>query len=381
MPRYVKLEPGDPAPWFHQRSFANPRYVFDTVGGRYLVLGFYGSAAEQRSAAALARIHQRQDLFDDAWAAFFGISTDPQDETAGRVADRYPGFRYLWDFDGKVGRLYGALPVDMEAAPPHGAAGLPLHRFWMVLDPTLRVLAVIPFAADGSDLDTLFTLLQNLPPPARFAGMDLQAPVIVLPRVFEPDFCRRLVALYESHGGVESGFMRDVDGKTVALHDHAHKRRRDHIIEDEALIAETQRRVKRRINPELLKIHQFTATRMERYLVACYAAEDGGHFRAHRDNTTAGTAHRRFAVSINLNEEFEGGEVSFPEYGPRGFKPPVGGAVIFSCSLLHQVSPVTRGRRYAFLPFLYDEAAARLREANNDKLGEGLGGYKAVLDS
>jgi hypothetical protein len=34
--------------------------------------------------------------------------------------------------------------------------------------------------------------------------------------------------------------------------------------------------------------------------------------------------------------------------------------------------------RYAFLPFLYDEAAARVREANNAKLGEGVGAYRAV---
>ena len=69
-------------------------------------------------------------------------------------------------------------------------------------------------------------------------------------------------------------------------------------------------------------------------------------------------------MSVNLNEDFDGGEVHFPEYGPRGFKAPVGGAVIFSCSLLHSVSRVTRGRRYAFLPFLYNDAAAQLREAN-----------------
>src|SRR5689334_8271533 len=55
------------------------------------------------------------------------------------------------------------------------------------------------------------------------------------------------------------------------------------------------------IVPEIRKVHQFTVTRMERYIVACYSAEDGGHFRARRDNTTKGTAHRRFAVSVNLN--------------------------------------------------------------------------------
>jgi predicted 2-oxoglutarate/Fe(II)-dependent dioxygenase YbiX len=109
---------------------------------------------------------------------------------------------------------------------------------------------------------------------------------------------------------------------------------------------------------------------MERYIVACYSAEDGGHFRPHRDNTTKGTAHRRFAASVNLNADFDGGEITFPEYGPRGFRPSVGGAVVFSCSLLHAVARVTRGRRYAFLPFLYDDAASRIREANRNSLDD-----------
>jgi hypothetical protein len=37
---------------------------------------------------------------------------------------------------------------------------------------------------------------------------------------------------------------------------------------------------------------------------------------------------------------------------------------------------VTRGRRYAFLPFLYDEAAARVREQNSAYLAGG-GTYSA----
>jgi predicted 2-oxoglutarate/Fe(II)-dependent dioxygenase YbiX len=124
---------------------------------------------------------------------------------------------------------------------------------------------------------------------------------------------------------------------------------------------------------ELLKAYQYKATAIERYLVGCYRAEDGGHFAPHRDNTTKGTAHRRFAASVNLNSDFDGGEVSFPEYGPRGFKPPPGGAVVFSCSLLHSVSSVKRGRRYAFLPFIYDDDAAKIRAANNQFLGEDVG--------
>jgi predicted 2-oxoglutarate/Fe(II)-dependent dioxygenase YbiX len=103
----------------------------------------------------------------------------------------------------------------------------------------------------------------------------------------------------------------------------------------------------------------------------CYDAEDGGYFRPHRDNTTAGTAHRRFAVSINLNaEDFEGGDLRLPAFGPRTYRPPTGGAVVFSCSLLHEATPVTAGTRYAFLPFLHDEAGETVREANLHLLDE-----------
>ena len=71
------------------------------------------------------------------------------------------------------------------------------------------------------------------------------------------------------------------------------------------------------------------------------------------------------------------GATSFPECGPKSFKLPTGSACVFSCSLQHQVSAVTAGKHYAFLPFLYDDAAAKLREANNEFLGEGVGAYKA----
>ena len=50
--------------------------------------------------------------------------------------------------------------------------------------------------------------------------------------------------------------------------------------------------------------------------------------------------------------------------------------MVFSCSLLHEALPVTKGVRYVFLPFLYDDAAAEIREQNNAFLGEGVGAYK-----
>jgi predicted 2-oxoglutarate/Fe(II)-dependent dioxygenase YbiX/peroxiredoxin len=372
-PEFVRLLPGDPVPWFRQRSFGNPSYAFDTVAGRYVVLCFFGSAGDAAGRRAIDAVLANRDHFDDRRACFFGVSIDPGDEAEGRIRDSIPGLRFFLDFDGMVSRLYGSLAAGGDA----GRQG-PVRRFWLVLDPTLRVKAVFPFAADGSDAAAVFACLERLPPPERWLGFEIQAPVLIIPDVFEPEFCRQLVELYDRYGGEESGFMREVDGKTVAAFDHSHKRRRDFVIEDQDVIRATQQRIIRRVVPEISKVHNFTVSRMERYIVCCYEAETGGHFGAHRDNTTKGTAHRRFAVSVNLNDAFEGGEISFPEYGPRSFKMPPGAAVVFSCSLLHSVSKVTSGRRYAFLPFLYDEAAAKLREANSAFLGDNVQGYKAA---
>lgn len=371
---FVTLTPDDPAPWFHQRSTSNPRYAFDTVAGRWVVLCFFGSAADEGVGRALAAATASRAVFDDQRMSFLGVSLDPNDEAQQRVAESLPGLRYFWDFDGTIARAYGA--IAREAAPDAGQ--LEMRRFWVVLDPLLRVRRVLPFLPQGGEIPGLMAYLKSLPAPDRFVGIEVPIPVLILPDVFEPDFCKQLIALYEEEGGKESGFMREVGGKTVEIKDAKHKTRRDVLIEDQAVIRQTQVRIHRRIAPEILKVHQFRATRMERYLVACYAAEERGHFRAHRDNTTKGTAHRRFAVSINLNDEFEGGEIGFPEYGKKAFKLPTGAACVFSCSLLHQVSPVTAGKRYAFLPFLYDDAAARIREANNEFLGEGVGAYKAT---
>ena len=370
---FVNLGPGDPAPWFSAQSTSNPRYTFSSAAGRYIVLCFLGSAGDEQGQAALHAITANRQLFNDDHISLFGVTIDPTDRTQSRVRASMPGIRYFYDFDTAISRLFGSTPRETE-----GAAQVPVRRFWLVLDPTMRVLRVFPFSPDGSDARELMAYLSALPAVDMYAGVQLQAPVLFLPNVFEPELCAQLIELYVAHGGEESGFMRDVDGKTVGITDPSHKRRRDYNIEDQAIIQVTQARVKRRILPEIAKVHQFHANRMERYIVGCYTAEDGGHFRAHRDNTTKGTAHRRFAISINLNNDFEGGEISFPEYGPRSFKPPPGGAVVFSCSLLHAVSKVTRGRRYAFLPFVYDDAAAKLRQQNNAFLDANVGAYNSA---
>lgn len=362
------LLPGDQAPWFVARASNLEEFHFSSAGGRYIVLCFFGTTRSEAGGAIWRAFLDLASIFDDRRASLFGVSVDPDDERSGRVKQRIPGVRLFWDYDCKISRLYGAIDESDERR---------YRPVIYVLDTALRVLSARrvrdPRACAAESADFV-RALEPIPAPGQAAP---QAPALIVPGVFEREFCRALIAGYDGGRSEESGFMRDVDGKTTLIVDHAHKRRLDWLIDDVRLRDGARARIHRRIAPEIRRVFQFAATRIERYIVACYDADVGGYFRPHRDNTTKGTAHRRFAVTINLNaEEYDGGDLVFPEYGRRRFRAPTGGAVVFSCSLLHEALPVTRGKRYAFLPFLYDEEAAKLRAANNAFLDEGVRPYR-----
>lgn len=343
--------PGDPAPWFSAAAPGSQNFHFSTTVGRYAVLGFLPSPGPAREAAFTA-LKANRAHFDDGHLAAFLVVRD--EASIARAKNKPNGLRWFFDAEGAISRLYGAL----------GETGAE-HPYWLLLDPSHRVLGAFGI----EDAARLFDEIGRLAPVNNYAGMELNAPVLIVPRVFEPKLCRRLIGLYDAQGGKPSGVMRDIGGRTVGVLDDF-KRRSDLILEDPDLRRELLGLISRRLVPEIAKAFQFEATRIERYIVACYDAAEGGYFRPHRDNETLGTAHRKFACSINLNaEDFEGGDLRFPEFGQRTYRPPTGGAVIFACGLQHEATPVTRGRRYAFLPFLYDEAGQRLREANLSAVG------------
>jgi predicted 2-oxoglutarate/Fe(II)-dependent dioxygenase YbiX len=335
---------GVAAPWFDAPTHANPRFNFSSVAGRFVLMVFL-PADRQAAEATVDRMTAREALFAPQRQMLFFVTPDPILHAAHSET---LGVRYFLDADSEIARRFGAF--DEAGEHPHA----------VLLDPTLRVVSV----AEPLRYDDMMRVLETLPVPDAHAGVRLHAPVLIVPRVFERQLCQELIAYYHAHGGAPSGVMREMGGKTVGVLDDF-KKRRDAQIDDEDLRARTRSRIFHRLLPEIEKAFQFRVTRMERYIVAAYDEHEGGYFKPHRDNTTGGTAHRQFACSINLNaEEFEGGDLRFPEFGTRTYRPPTGGAVIFSCTLLHEATRVTRGTRYAFLPFFYDEERARIREAN-----------------
>ncbi|USH01443.1 2OG-Fe(II) oxygenase [Grimontia kaedaensis] len=348
---------GEPAPWFECPSPKNPRFRFHTMAGRYIVLSFLGSVRMEETRKTVDAFFTFEDTFNALSYGFLGVTSDPRDGSESLFEDRTFAMYLLQDFDMSVAAKFGARD---------GEGRVKAQTF--ILDERLRVVANIAITSKNygeTHLSKVLEVLSSLPPIKKGRISDTPAPVLIVPRVFEPEFCQTLIKYYEERGGKQSGFMQEREGKTVEVHNRAHKHRSDETIQDSDLRAACLMRIRYRLLPEIKKAFQFDVTRIERYLVACYDGESAGHFRPHRDNTTKGTAHRKFAVSINLNTgEYEGGELCFPEFGQQKYVAPTGGACVFSCSLLHEAKPVISGSRYAFLPFLYDDVSADIRREN-----------------
>ena len=180
--------------------------------------------------------------------------------------------------------------------------------------------------------------------------------------MIDRDHCARLIRAFETGQRYEGGVASAEHGRNVAIEQV--KVREDVALADTGPEAQELFEIfRQRLFPELRKAFHYRATRAETLRIGCYTAEAGGHFVPHRDDTTPYTAHRRFAMSLNLNgDEYEGGFLRFPEYGPQLYSVGTGGAVVFSCSLLHEATPVVSGRRFVLLGFFYSQAEQAIRE-------------------
>ncbi|MDA0748839.1 MAG: 2OG-Fe(II) oxygenase, partial [bacterium] len=189
-----------------------------------------------------------------------------------------------------------------------------------------------------------------------------QAPVLLIPNVLEPEVCAFLKQVWETQGHRETGVERSEEGHRGEAIDYGNKSRTDHVVEDEKLLRMLSSAIGRRVMPEVQRAFAYRATRFEGFKIACYNASSGGFFHAHRDNLSPSTAHRRFALSLNLNDGYEGGFLRFPEFGPHLYRPGTGSAVVFACAHLHEVTAVTQGQRFALLSFLFADEGREKRE-------------------
>lgn len=364
-----KIGLGDPVTWFEAQTLAGASINLGVLAGRWVVLCFLNELNDPEVVRTLAELLGEAPLFNDDHLVFFGVLTAAPQDAAKLAAVSHKALGFITDYDGRITRMYGAM-------------GMPRL---VVLDPLQRLMCDFPLGKNGTPPEILRNFLRNLPSVDEYAGVPLTAPALIVPRVFETEFCDFLINLYEEQGGVDSGFMLDKAGKTSTVFNYNLKRRTDLVINDLDVRHQMRDRIVRRLIPAIERFFQYKPTRMDRYLVSCYDSETGGHFSRHRDNVNAGARHRRFAVTMNLNTSYDGCDLIFPEFGRRTYRAPHGGAIVFSTGALHEVTPITRGKRYAFIPFLYGEEDAKQREANNALLQEGetryVGGHDKLFPS
>ena len=361
-PRGITL--GDPVPWFGAPLIADGSFNLSVAAGRWIVLSFLGSPCDPRVEQEVDALLRNSRLFAEDRIVFYGVLTAPPADPAPYLKRCSAAVSFISDYNGAVSRAFGAGNSPRT----------------IVLDPMLRAVADISWDHAAGHADTVRAVLNSLPDVDKSAGVPLTAPVLLIPRVFDFPLCEALVRFYDKLGGEDSGFLLDVGGKSTQVVNYALKRRNDLTIAHPQLREAIRSQIVRRLVPPIERFFQFSATRMDRYIVACYDSAVGGHFYRHRDNVNVGAQHRRLAVTINLNNDYDGCDLLLPEFGRRTYRAPYGGAVVFSCGALHQVTPITRGRRYAFLAFLYGEADAALREANNARLHEGAAQYAVESD-
>jgi predicted 2-oxoglutarate/Fe(II)-dependent dioxygenase YbiX len=276
------------------------------------------------------------------------VATGTEIAAAGAIWKRLVGTEeaplLLCDAEGKF------LPTLLSQGGIGFGQAAGLRSRVLVLDPDQRIAATF----DSRALPACAEAIGGIAAGVRADGasdtvvQSPMAPVLVLPRVFEPDFCAQVIRLWEkgdhADGGVSSRYG-NVGVENL-------KRTEDYIVVEPMMLSAISNRLAYRIGPELVKVFNFDREfAFDAHVVLSYSAEGRHFFGPHRDNGAPTTSDRVFAVSLNLNDGFEGGELVFPEYSGLRVSPELGAAAVFSCSLLHRALPVTRGRRFVLTTF------------------------------
>jgi peroxiredoxin len=336
------LAPGDHAPPFqlpdHDGATASPWAV--RLCGRPAALVFGRGGDDPVYVHELRAWRDERPALERRRALVFAVTGDAVDANAALRARHALGLPLLADRSGLVRRAYGV---------PRDAAG----AVTVLLDANRRMLARLDGSANAPQAIRAARLLDDMaaPDPARRLGA--HPPVLVVPRALDADDCARLVTHWHQPVRVwQPDLARGCAAYDAETGDF--KLRETHygsvvqmIVRDPDIQALVDARLMRRVVPEIETAFQTTVTQREAYRIACYDAADGGGLPQHRDNNSEPTRDRRFTISVALNAgQYRGGQLRFREYGEQLYEVETGTAIVWSASLLHEVLPVTQGRRF-----------------------------------
>lgn len=308
----------------------------DSISGNPLVLVFCPRLASAGK-DTLQCFSRQLGAFADKGARIFAITMDK----AQAVASLGLNFPVLLDRNEQVFSNFTA-PRDRPST--------------VVLRRNHHVAGILNGEAEAQAASALM-LLEGMAWERQTVPMHMHPPVLLIPDALSRDDCARLIEIFETRGQTFvdpqpiQDFLNGADFK-MRIPEHGREDRVDHFFFEKSTIAFLHNRLNR-VLPEIVKAFHYRVTTCETLRVACYKGQRGGTTHGHRDDNPP-TPYRRFAMSINLNtEDFEGGELRFPEFGDQRYRPETGTAIVFSSTLLHEALHVTAGRRLVLLAFLF----------------------------
>ena len=352
------LEQGDFFPFAQLPSTEGGRRGIEIYAGKHLML-FCISVANMDYLKAFmssftARSNERKL---DAWPVFV-LDTHLANAQAIRQ-ELGTQYHFLADPEHRLLDAIGIVTPEDYTMPPTA----------YVLSPNLRVLSR---RVNLSAEDIATTILDDCGIALATYGDKYAQPKtitelppgVIVPNVLTPEFCNMCIEAYNNglkYEGTVGGSQR--------LYQPHFKSRTDHIVTP-PLLYDLDEKLSRSLLPELQKLYGFEITHRENYKIGHYSAEKGGVFKPHRDNFEQALGYRRIAVTIQLNDDYEGGGLRFPEYGEDIYRPPAGAAIAFSCATHHEALKITKGSRYIIVCFfhgLMDEVYRRQVMHNSGK--------------
>lgn len=366
------LMAGDIAPPFIGIDQHGENCILWGFAGQPVVVFFYPGIAVPGCEQLLLNFAKLHEAFSKAGCKVIAIGLDNIDVTK-HIASLYSIAYPMLSAQNLQGRnaegngiikQYGATKQSTQQQDK-----IEFAPYSFMIDENSRIRKISPITDITLHPQEVLRDLQTLLPPRESREVSSQAPVLFIDNVLTTEECAYLIHVWDTQGNVDSGSMRTIEGKTVGVYNYDTKIRRDHFISDPALLTHLDMIMRRRIFPQIQKAFHFSCTRREEYKIACYDSERGGYFRRHRDNTTAATAHRIWAMSLNLNsDQYEGGHLKFPEFSDYHYKPKTGSALIFSGSMMHEATDVSNGKRFVLLQFFYGDKEAEIRDKNRHLL-------------
>ncbi|MFP6734952.1 MAG: redoxin domain-containing protein [Rhodospirillales bacterium] len=258
--------------------------------GAFTALAVLRGANHPSAAAFLGALKTAAPEFEAAGARLIAAAQMPAAELAAFWKTLKPGFPMLADADGECAASFGLMDGE--------GSGL-----IAILDRNSHVIQILTGLPGVAPAAEALAIVGDHGKAEAHGPAPRHAPVLMIPRLFEPKLCRELMDFWEA-----GDKRRDevTQGRGTEVRDNVVsdvKKRADVIVPEgdnplhQAILAHFNMRVV----PEIEKVFQYKTTSYDGARVGCYDAGEGGYFRAHRDSVSHKTGRSGASPSPSIS--------------------------------------------------------------------------------